>query len=210
MLLRTKKLYFTRRHELDGNDKWEGAHPQGAIREKSDERKAVGMPLFSEKIADEAVFSCWHENERESVAMWKLYTSGHEGVAIQTTVGLLLSLLKAYTSEYWAMIRVCRVAYIDYDQEAEPPPELDLLEAMNLGFLICKRKSYAHEREIRAIIQTAPGPEGISISVNLPRLIQRIVVAPTYPQWAIGALQDAVERGGILAKVESSDLLRLP
>lgn len=200
-LLHSRALYFSRRHELD--DKWEGANPQSEIRKGSRERKAIGMPSFAEKIADEAVFNCWHENDRESVAMWRLYTSGREGVAIQTTIDRLYWLLKK--SQYWAMIQVLRVQYIDYDQEDDPPRE-----GGHYGLLTCKRRSYEHEREVRAILQTVPGSEGILIHVDLQRLIQRIVVAPTYPAWAIGSLQDAVERVGISAKVETSDLLRSP
>jgi hypothetical protein len=35
--------------------------------------------------------NCWHENEVESVAMWKLYTHGKDVVAIQTKLSNLKS-----------------------------------------------------------------------------------------------------------------------
>jgi hypothetical protein len=33
--------------------------------------------------------SCWHANDGQSDAMWKLYVKGNEGIAIQTTCGKL-------------------------------------------------------------------------------------------------------------------------
>lgn len=200
-VLHSSSLYFARKHEVE--DKWEGVHPQSQGRKGLRDLHAAGWPSFAEKVACEAVFNCWHENEHESVAMWNLYTSGREGVAIQTTVGHLFWLVREGTV-YWPSVRVHRVSYVDYDQE-EPPQSAD-----NLGFLTCKRRSYAHEREIRAIIQYVPGNAGMLIRMDLERLIQRIIVAPTYPDWAIAALQEAVGRACISAKVESSDLLRAP
>ncbi len=38
------------------------------------------------KIREIHFVSCWHENETESEAMWKLYLKSGDGVAIQTTV----------------------------------------------------------------------------------------------------------------------------
>jgi len=36
-------------------------------------------------------FNCWHMNDSESDAMWKLYMRGSDGVAIQTTVDRLMN-----------------------------------------------------------------------------------------------------------------------
>ena len=36
-------------------------------------------------------FSCWHMNDNESDAMWKIYLKFEEGVAIQSTVGRLIA-----------------------------------------------------------------------------------------------------------------------
>src|ERR1017187_2968717 len=60
---------------------------------------AAMTPSLNRGVVNEfnsrALISCWHENEGESVAMWKLYVSGREGVAIKTTVGRLERALTA-------------------------------------------------------------------------------------------------------------------
>jgi hypothetical protein len=40
--------------------------------------------------------------------------------------------------------------------------------------------------------------------------VQRIVVAPGYPAWAIDSLQQAVSAAGLTVNVETSDLLKSP
>jgi hypothetical protein len=37
--------------------------------------------------------TCWHMNECESAAMWKLYSTAKESVCVQTTYGRLRSVL---------------------------------------------------------------------------------------------------------------------
>jgi hypothetical protein len=80
--------------------------------------------------------------------------------------------------------------------------------------LLCKRRSHTHEREVRALFcvppQDAKTGRGIGVPVDLPKLIERIVVSPEYPRWAVPALQDAVTRAGVMLKIEPSDLLRRP
>ncbi len=39
--------------------------------------------------------NCWHRNKLESIAMWKLYTHGNDGVAIQSTVRRLKDSIEA-------------------------------------------------------------------------------------------------------------------
>ena len=91
-LIYEKKLYFARLKEL--GDPWEGvwtrpASVQMLARDPETKRQTI------ERFNPCALISCWHENERESVAMWKLYVSGREGVALKTTVGRLGGVLHA-------------------------------------------------------------------------------------------------------------------
>lgn len=209
-LLRTSELYFARRCELD--DKWEGCLPAALASQFSGsdlpgarEMRAAMLARFDKDI-DRWVVSCWHENDQESVAMWSLYTTGQEGVAIQTTAGLL----KAHMmSAALPVIRIGRVQYIDHDCDSTP-----FNFPGNGVQLLCKRRSYSHEREVRALFydqsQDPTTGRGVGVPVVLPRLIEKIVVSPEYPRWAVPALQDAVNRAGVMLKIEPSDLLRRP
>ena len=87
------------------------------------------------------VISSWHINEYESFAMWQIFTQKSEGLAIQSTVGILQRALKTdLTLEQY----IGEFNYIDYKKEYIP------FENSFFPFLF-KRKSFQYEREIRII-----------------------------------------------------------
>ncbi len=221
-LLNTKALYFARIAQLD--DPWEAAH-SASLRNyiTTHHLDKDGIPqLVSgyEFFARSAAVNCWHENEGESIAMWSLYNSGSEGVAIQTTVGQLKAALKNEPRS----VLIGRVRYIDYERD----PMSNSLNA--LSPLMHKRRSYQHEAEVRAIIPFTqrigptelvkisetetripdPSPEGLAVSFDPSELIMKIVVSPRFPQWAIPGLQSVVDQSGLKLTIEKSDLLREP
>lgn len=145
--------------------------------------------------------------------MWKLYTNGKDGVAIQSTVGRL----KACLSHEPRNVFIAKVQYLDH--HAEPTEESISHDA--LLPLITKRRSFAHESEVRLLLNRRPYefvevPElrrsvsGESVAVDLFGLIERIVASPDYPQWALTSLQAIVAAAGLNIHVEKSDLLRRP
>src|SRR5262249_36502984 len=88
--------------------------------------------------------NCWHVNPYESAAMWKLYASNEEGVAIKSTVRRLKDSLSSYAPDVF----LGAVSYIDYGK--------DLIYRGNpFGNLFCaflhKRRSFEHEQELRAV-----------------------------------------------------------
>src|SRR4051812_23990948 len=59
--------------------------------------------------------NCWHVNEGESDAMWKLYLKGSEGIAIRTTVGRLCQSFDPTAPE---LIQVGRMKYLEWDRSS--------------------------------------------------------------------------------------------
>ena len=51
---------------------------------------------------------------------------------------------------------------------------------------------------------------GEAVPIDLTALIQRIVVSPQFPKWAIRSLQKTVDSAGIDVQVEESSLLDQP
>lgn len=86
--------------------------------------------------------SCWHANPAESAAMWRLYTQSQDAIAIRSTYARLGN---ALPSE--AILGV--VQYVDFDDA-----RVDFTNLF-LPFVI-KRKSFEHEREVRAVMQEVP------------------------------------------------------
>jgi hypothetical protein len=242
-LLFNRALYFSRKHHL--GDPWEGVVPplgvQRAVRElyrSEDNVRFVEESIHEtgEAVAARTVVSCWHANVRESVAMWRLYTTGAEGVAIQTTVGRLK---EAFEQEPCS-VTIAYVRYIDHLSE-----DLGRAWALDpLSPLFCKRWGFEHEREVRcviahpeaereqALVLSELGPElrrqfpvleqweavvdgdlgdgGLVVPVALGSLIERIVISPRYPVWAVAALQAAVDKSDLTVCIETSALLDQP
>jgi hypothetical protein len=242
--LSQQALYFANLIEFD--DRWEGAIPAGtseglkraylsAVRSYG---TALGADPLNEELDPEmlqkfksslmsrqAIYgvNCWHQNEVESVAMWKLYTQGKDGVTIQTTVARLKDCL----SREPRTIFIAKVNYFDH----ETLPEEGLISHDTLIPIVVKRRSFGHESEVRLIMDRQRdihpvaaynsgavvadedefGPsKGETVPISLSNLVERIVASPDFPSWAMASLQERVTTAGLEVTVEKSDLLRLP
>ncbi len=140
--------------------------------------------------------SCWHANERESEAMWKLYISAkNQGVAIQTTMERLCYSIGRIDFE------VGRVNYISY--------------AAPLGIentpIWYKRTAFQHEKEVRAIFRD-PGNDaaGLMISMDLNMLIEKVYISPSAPGWFANLVESVLRKYGFDKKVEHSKLDEIP
>jgi hypothetical protein len=82
-----------------------------------------------------------------------------------------------------------------------------------------KRKSFEHEKELRAVIWTlehgknAPGSgnkfkdsDGLYVSVDIPILVERVYLAPTAPRWLRDLIESLLKRFGHLIPVVQSSL----
>src|SRR5260370_2532411 len=81
-LLDAGRLHFTRVDRFD--DHFEGAWPQQDYA-KWQKVEGFNVNAFTESVRPAMAVSCWAESEYESAAMWRLYTSGNEGVAVVTS-----------------------------------------------------------------------------------------------------------------------------
>lgn len=168
-----------------------------------------------------AFVNCWHMNERESAAMWRLYAKSDEAIAIQSTYHRLRECLPK-------RVHIGKVEYIDYDAEEVNPDN----PTLNYKY---KRASFSHEREIRAIsfqeinhwdfVETDPYPSAsaaypYSLSINLPpgkpihislnTLIEKVYVSPTAPNWFYEVVAKVSAKYRIKAPVQSSSLAARP
>jgi hypothetical protein len=130
------------------------------------------------RIRRSAFASTWHLSEHESAAMWKLYGTTHEAIALRSTYAKLRRALPR--DVHLGLIR-----YIDYEHDALPLR--DWLEPF-----VYKRKSFEHEREVRALVidwraglsqRVTPLSDGVWRRMKLDQLIEQVSVAPTAPDW---------------------------
>ncbi len=95
--------------------------------------------------------SCWHSNESESEAQWKLYG---DSIAITTTPSRLKGLLPSGTF-------VFHVNYIDYVSDGFPVPG-------SLYPYFHKQLAWQHENEVRAVVDYQSFQEEIQEQIRQP------------------------------------------
>lgn len=151
--------------------------------------------------------SCWHENETESEAMWKLYTQKQpEGVAIQTTFGALKQAINDPD------VQIGRVSYVDYDETFFTSD----------SYFWYKRKSFEHEREVRAMViadddlrkkmveDYKRGTIVVNLPVDLEVLIQNVYVSPYADVWFRDLVADELKQCNLEKQVLYSSLNQQP
>jgi hypothetical protein len=212
-MLEEKGLLFTRADLLE--DKFEGTMSRPLYdfleQRSADPRQHADLLRLTRGWS---FVNCWHMNEDESAAMWKIYSTAKESVCIQTTYARLRDVLAE--DVYIGMIN-----YISDEQDKIP--------AGNVFWpLMHKRRSFAHERELRAVwskldrvseagpavasgYEYQPAPEtGIWKQVDLAALTENIFVSPTAKPWFLHLVRAVLRRYSLDITVRQSDLAAEP
>ncbi|MFA5922238.1 MAG: hypothetical protein WC856_13260 [Methylococcaceae bacterium] len=206
--IESRRLYFTRADKFD--DPFEGSWPKLNVAARGTPIKGEYSRLCQNMPRYNAI-NCWHMNEHESAAMWKLYLKSDEGIAIQSTYLKLRESINDDEKVYLGVVK-----YIDYESEC--------IDAGNLlSPFVSKRKSFEHEREIRALVQKWPTHNGksfefdqetiihgIKIKVDIEKLIEKIYIAPSAPDWFSGLVNAVVQHYGYNFNVVHSKMNERP
>jgi hypothetical protein len=136
-------------------------------------------------IAKATTVNCWHANEGESEAMWRLYGENGKAVAVETTLEALTLSIQQRDSPH--AVFIYPVKYLDFFDSTLQPKDC-VVEGHLMPLL--KRISYQHEREVRAFIsKIAPNPragadvafwkpEPIRLPVDVNVLVKAIHISP--------------------------------
>ena len=207
-LLDSEELYFTRPDRFE--DKFEGSLSHEAwemLRLNQGEAEVTNRVNALKNSAYKHLrISCWHMNDSESIAMWKLYLTANDGVAIQTTFKKLESVLQMLPYEFM----LYPVSYVNYDVNFQNADNM-------LKPFYFKRNGFVHESELRAItfINTTKVEkiidDGLKIKVPLTELIENVYVSPHAPFWLLDLItRISNERFGIELNILKSRLSELP
>lgn len=227
-LLDKKSLYFSSVNRLD--DPFEGSmkpiDPNILVRELDDPRYTIEeiktiLPNFSMIMKKITRVNCWHMNDYESSAMWKLYLKSNEGIAIQSTFKRLCDSFHVNDKNE---VFVGKVKYIDYDTNNIP------IDSSFSPFLH-KRISFQHEKELRVILNHLPIilnfkgkltdkkildtiiyflDELAYIPIDLKMLIERIYISPTSPSWILRLIKSLVKKYDLEKEIIQSNLSDKP
>jgi hypothetical protein len=169
--------------------------------DKDRQRKSFRSILSGARLIKPSLFvNCWHMNEYESLAMWKLYAAHHDSICIQSRASTLISGLPND-------VFVGMVKYIDYNKEF-----IDWGNA--LEYIVHKRVSFAHERELRAVIwkvadrgnyQTV-GDKGLIVPIDIKSLIETVFVSPESDPVLVDVLEGLRADHGFPAQIVKSDV----
>lgn len=197
-LLDTNCIYLSRLDFLD--DPHEGSFPRQMIAARDKLYIAEGqqehLPQHVLRNQDSRTccyVNCWALSDFESEALWRLYTSPNEGIAIRSSYSKLVDVIRNDNELF-----VGRITYLDYDSQRFNNP---WWPAGGNAFqpVMHKRFAFIHEQEIRVAkwlyhyhLPESDRPIGISVPVDVIDLVEEIFVSPYAPEWYTKVVRDVV------------------
>ena len=229
-ILEKQALFFPSVATLAKADPYEGEPLPTKLR-AAQARGAAALHAFRlncEVFKHLNFYNCWHMNDSESDAMWKVYLKGSQGIAIQSTVARIKSSLQnCLTDEiYMALVK-----YVDYDTfEATA-------DTYSRSDYMFKRLAFRHEQEVRlgtsrddvcsefvdddtgritssnphvtlADILMHPERTGVYVPISISALVERVVIYPFAPVWFSELVTSLSKRLGYGFEVVSSEMAR--
>jgi len=184
-LIKNESLFFCRADKFE--DKWEGIFPKKMIEKFELDKKQIPSDdgntySFCEwqikKEARSHLINCWHANDNESFAMWKIYTENNQtSIAIQSTLGRLKNSLNANNERIW----IGEVEYIDFRNWLPQNHIFNVGQPNALNSFFLKWHYFQFENEIRAVINKAfskhQAEKGILVNVDICSLIENVYLS---------------------------------
>jgi hypothetical protein len=231
-MLKTNTLFFTRADQL------EDTYDCSAFQFFGEPYKQLSSefpPQVKEQTRQVNTFerlfvylNCWHMNDVESAALWRLYSENkYETIAIQTTFEKLNSEIKLK----WPRDGIF-ISKVKYDPEnagetLDEMPRGKLFTPLGWEDIIYKRPSFAHEKELRAFIYQRVDKlreeplkneahfeklmkdrfEYIRIKINPSCLIEKVYVSPLAKDLFVELVKNI--SGELNDRVLKSDLYEL-
>ena len=188
-LMENSELFFCRADYFRKYDSFEGTFPK---LQYDYLLKRIGQEatrnLF-EITSKDTFLNCWHLNDNENLAMWKLYSKNDKSIALQTDIQSFKDSFENSDRTIFAG----KIQYIDYEKDYYYGRR-GYNYTLGNGFTayIHKRIIFDYEKEYRAICTDSNGKDkqGIKIKVTLDKLIHNIFLAPNTSNESIELVAD--------------------
>jgi hypothetical protein len=203
-MVKSHALYFSTGKKFQEEDPYEGSYLSFELLKSVPVEKAVEFARKMKSCGPPITLNCWHLNEFESLAMWRLYG---DTVAIQSTVGRLVEALAKFPCD----VRVGRVHYIVPGEDPFTSKSVDVFTPW-----LHKHRSFEYERELRAIIWDTPGgivrerDGSIRAPVDVGTLVECVYVAPRAEPHVKEDGEKTNDSYGLAVRVQQSELARPP
>lgn len=226
-LLQRESLFFCRLDKLE--DHFEGTTEKVNWQEQYNffSRQHLLSPNFPELTDEEIVektksyfdlerkrkelftVCCWNISNKESAALWKIYSNFNQGLMITSKVSSIIESFKNTAEE----INVSRVKYIDYQNER--------IQRGNIIYpVLHKHIAYSYENELRLIhkVSSKKGQtynwkkeeieQGKYVKVDLNMMIDEIVLSPFAPSWYLDLVKNLCETYQLKTTIMKSELAK--
>lgn len=193
-LLHRKQLYLCRLDKFD--DPWEGEWTNAYKKRSPFQNDLDGEDGLINNIFKRQYFiSCWHLSDHESVALWKIYSSENEGVAIKSTIGKLKASLQV---DQIQLLHIGKVEYIDNHSTYEEKEESKSNYWGGLSEACKKRQYFDYEKEVRIIEDNDSVPRLQNSYANLDlQFIEEIRLSPLMGSVVIDTIKAVSEKFGV-------------
>ncbi|MDP3434115.1 MAG: DUF2971 domain-containing protein [Bacteroidota bacterium] len=217
-MMETSSLFFCRADKFP--DHFEGSLPQKEYESRIRRGFVSGFERLHLNMKKFTLINCWHINENESDAMWRLYLKSNEGVAVQTTIEKICSVLKNSHSTF----RVSKVRYIDYEKDIWYDDEEYPVKSYNAIIpLVHKRNEYKHENEFRILFDidhayqspdywaNAESSIGKKIEIrDIARIIDRLILPPSADEIVRDKVEKIMDKFNCNIEICKSKLMNKP
>jgi hypothetical protein len=211
--LQNSRLYFAASSQF--TDRFEGATavlpPDFPVDPRFQRMEGSERAFFA--LRKLMKISCWHREEYESDAMWKLYAEQSKGVAICTTADRMRTAIKPFRLQ---------PAYGIEDLWAGAVSYHDLMTArlrpLGKTIYFSKHRAFSWEKEFRLLISLEMASEfvpdvpagGIEVPVDLDALIDHIMLGPELSVEDRDRIIASSREAGLGDRVRKSSLLGQP
>lgn len=182
-----------------------GTKPENLVLTDAEKRKLYSYAQtrsIVKQLKLQYYVNCWHLNEVESGAMWKLYTSMNDAVCIRSSYDVLAKWLPS--DAFFGVVK-----YVDYEQDTFGSGNV-------LEFIMHKRLSFEHEREARSVIWCMASESqhrefindrhGMSVAIDTKELIKEIYLSPSANAPLLEVVTKLVKDFGLNIEVKQSEV----
>lgn len=217
-LIQTQKLFFSRMDKFDDPYEWKitpytkeifkrdwneavlQESPEPYPQEQLD--TTVGRIItYAEQHLKKQYANCWHENDSENYAMWKIYSRYEEGVAVVTNPERMKKAFENSGLIDWGCV--------EYFHEAQNVQTIQNFTRLCFS----KRHQFGFEKEVRLVttpLPNEPFPKyGMMVKVDLQELIDCVYISPKAPDWFKDIIESLNEAYGLKNKTICQSTINL-
>ena len=153
---------------------------------------------------------CW-TLQRESDAMWRIYSQDKNGVRVRCTIRTILESIHQFNPD--ANFNSIFIGKVEYLTQKDLISKLMLVEDIYgreaAKSLLYKRLEFKHESEVRLICTSGVG-ENCKLSIDPHKVFDEIVFDPRMNQHIYKAYSELLISQGFAGRVSKSVLYQLP